>query len=111
MVTVKMNEQDLVDMLVERVKFWSYDTDIIELFKRMCESYAYSGCFEGAEIDIMEIVDNDYVNYCSILTEGDDEYENIKAIYDEQGLGDCSCEHDGYSYIEAEYNGMFLVRS
>lgn len=111
MVTIKIDEENLADMLMERVKFWTNDEDIIKLYEIMYMAYAESGCFEGMELDVMVLVDNDYVNYCSILTEGDDEYENIKAIYDEQGLGDCSCEHDGYSYIEAEYKGMFLVRS
>lgn len=113
MVTIKINEEDLVDALVERVKYWTDDTDIIELYDRMYNSYVYGGCFDGAEIDIMNIVDNDYVNWCSILLRGDDGYEEIKAIYEEQGLGDCSCECQDYmcSYIEAEYNDMFLVRS
>ena len=43
----------------------------------------------------------------------DDAYEDIKALYDAEGLTDISCEHGknhGYSFIEAEYDGNFLCR-
>lgn len=111
MITLKMNEEDVLDMLVNRViEMWTTDSDIIELFRRMYEEYVYGGVFESMEFDPMVIVDNDYVNNCNVLSPGEDYYDEIKAIYDEQGLGDCSREIDAYSYIEAEYNGLFLVR-
>lgn len=75
----------------------------------MYENYVYSGCFDGGEFDVMVIVDNDYINYCSVISEGDEEYEDIKQLYDENGLTDISCESN-WSFIEAEYNGSFLVR-
>ena len=80
----------------------------------MYESYVYGGCFDGGDFDVMSIVDNDYVNWCTVISEGDEAYEDIKKLYDTEGIGDISCEHDlnnGYSYIEAEYNDSFLVRS
>lgn len=110
MITVKMDEDYLVDLLVERVCFWTDDEDIIDLYESMYQNYADGGCFDNMEINIMQIVDNDYINYCDVLCEGDDKYEEIKAIYKEQGLGDCSCEDVGYSYIEAEKDGIFLMR-
>lgn len=69
--------------------------------------------FESVELNIHEIVDNDYVNWCTVVYEDDEAYEGIKELYDRDGLGDISCEDDlngGYSFIEAEYDDCFLVR-
>lgn len=114
MINVQVDEDYLVDLLVERVGVWTDDSDVIDLFKSMYRSYADGGCFDGMEIDIMNIVDNDYVNWCSVIYDSDNDFEELKEIYKEQGLGDCSCEIHGYSYIEAVDNEenptMFLVR-
>mgnify|MGYP003303909358 FL=1 len=80
----------------------------------MYENYIDNGCFDGGTFNVMAIVDNDYINWCTVINEDDEAYEDIKKLYDEQGLGDISCEDElnhGYSFIEAEYNGNFLVRS
>lgn len=107
---VKIDESMLVEMLMERVEYWTDDTTTKELYRDMYENYVYGGCFEGIELDIPQIVDNDYINNCTIICEGDDGYEELLRVYEEQGLGDCSCEGVGYDYIEA-YNGdTFLVR-
>ena len=59
----------------------------------------------------MKIVDNDYINYCDVISPDDDDYAELKALYDENGCGDISCEFSGgYNFIEAEYDGYFLVR-
>lgn len=110
-ITVKIDEDRALGMLEDRVEYWTDDDDIQTLFSKMYENYVYGGYFDDSEFDVMAIVDNDYVNWCTVLYEGDDEYDEIKRIYKEQGIGDCSCENDCYSYIEAEHNGMFLVRS
>ena len=111
---VKIDESRAVDMLLERLEYWTDDLTTYRLYEAMYENYVWSGCFDGGEFDIMAIVDNDYVNYCTVIEEGDDAYEDIKELYKRDGLGDISCEHDlnnGYSFIEAEYNDSFLVRS
>ena len=53
------------------------------------------------------------INYCDVVSEGDEAYEDIKTLYDAEGLTDISCEYGtnhGYSFIEAEYDGNFLCR-
>lgn len=110
---VKIDEDVALEMLVNRVKFWTDDKTTIALFESMYENYIDGGCFDNAEFDVMLIVDNDYINWCDIISEGDEAYEDIKALFDEQGLGDISCEYElnhRYSFIEAEYDGSFLVR-
>ena len=110
MINIKIDEEHLLDLLNERVKHWTDDRDVQILYEQMYDNYIYCGCFEGVEIDINAIVDNDYTNYCDVICDDDERYEEIAKIYKEQGLGDCSCECDYCDFIEAEYNGMFLVR-
>jgi hypothetical protein len=114
MLTIKIEEDTAVELLLERLKVWTDDETTHKLYESMYGSYVYSGCFDGCEFDVMQIVDNDYVNWCDVICEGEAAYEGIKKLYDSEGLGDISCEHElngGYSLIEAEYNGCFLVRS
>jgi hypothetical protein len=113
MVTVKINEVDLLNILVERVKFWGRSEAEANLYEKMYGSEIYDGCFEGVEIDVNLIVDNDVINYCSIIEEGDSEFDSILQLYKEEGLGDISMESH-YSFIEAvddeEEPKAFLVR-
>lgn len=111
---VNIDNDRAVDMLLERVDHWTNDIATYRLYEAMYERCVYGGVFDGGDFDIMAIVDNDYVNWCTVISEGDESYEDIKKLYDENGCGDISCEHNlnhGYSYIEAEYNGSFLLRN
>ena len=113
MMTIKIEESKAVDLLLERLENWTDDETIYKLYESMYENYVSGGCFDGCEFDVMQIVDNDYINYCDVISEGDEAYEDIKALYEKEGLSDISCEEEfnhGYSFIEAEYKGSFLVR-
>lgn len=110
---VRIDEDTAIEMLMDRVGYWSNDDTVYELYHQMYENYVYGGVFDGGEFDIMVIVDNDYVNYCDVISDGDEAYEDIKKLFDEQGCGDISCErglNHGYSFIEAEYDNSFLCR-
>jgi hypothetical protein len=110
---VEVNEEKAIEMLLERLEHWTDDHTTYKLYEQMYESYVWGGCFDGCRFDVMQIVDNDYINYCDVVCEGDDAYDDIKTLYERDGLGDISCEHDlnnGYNFIEAEYNESFLVR-
>lgn len=111
---VNIDNEQAIEMLLERLEHWTDDDTTYHLYEAMYENYVYGGVFEGGEFDVMGIVDNDYVNWCTVISEGDEAYEDIKKLYDEEGCTDISCEHElnhGYSFIEAEYDGNFLVRS
>lgn len=112
--TVEIDNDTLLGMLRERVEFWTDDTTTTELYMQMYENYVESGCLEGATLDIMEIVDNDYINWCRVIEQGDEEFDELLKIYNEQGLGDCSCETNYASYIEAvddeDEPTAFLIR-
>lgn len=115
MITIKIDEREAVERLLERLTQWTEDETTTELYRKMYENYIFGGCFDGAEFDVMAIVDNDYVNYCRVIDESDgEEYEQIKKLYAEQGAGDISCECNFASYIEAvddeDAPTVFLVR-
>lgn len=85
MINVQIDENTLLDLLVERVKYWTNDDDTIELFTDYYQNMIDGGCFEGAEIGISVIVDNDYVNFFRVMEEDDPDYawamENDDRIY------------------------------
>lgn len=68
MITVRMDEQDAIDLLVKRVECWTDDSEIIDLFEEYYTNMVEGGCFDGADFDVMSIVDNDYINNTSIIT-------------------------------------------
>ena len=115
-ITVKLDEDEALDMLMRRVEeFGDYHPGDVEyaLYEKMYKNAIDNGVFDGAEFNVMTIVDNDIVNYCTIIGPGDENYQTIVDLYDTQGLGDISTESD-YSYIEAveKENGKnyFLLR-
>lgn len=110
---VNIDNDKAVDMLLERLSYWTDDETTHKLYESMYENSVYGGVFDGEEFDIMYIVDNDYVNWCEVVSEGEEAYEDIKQLYEQEGLTDISCEHElnhGFSFIEAEYDGSFLCR-
>lgn len=98
-VTVKIYKDDLLDMLLERCDFWGTSRENKDLFETMYSNYIDNGCFDEAELDIMAIVDNDVVNYTTILEDGDEDFQEVLELY-RQGEYDISCQ-TCYSFIEA----------
>lgn len=79
MITVKIDEADLLDMLVDRVGYWTDDRDVLKLYEQYYENMVYNGYFEDAELDINSIVDNDYVNWLTVVDR--EEYEKDRAEF------------------------------
>ena len=83
-----------------------------DLFLDMYERYLDSGCF--SELDPMDIVDNDIVNYCRVIRKDDADYKKLLELH-EAGEYDVSCEEfQEYriSFIESvsEDKERFLIR-
>ncbi len=68
MITVQIDEDYVIELLVNRVKNWTDDEDTIELFEQYYDNMVYNGCYNGSTLDVMSIVDNDYINNTSIIT-------------------------------------------
>lgn len=110
---VEIENSVAVDMLLDRLSYWTDSETVHCLYEKMYENYVEGGCFDDGKFDVMCIVDNDFINWCDVVEEGDDAYNGIKKLYEEQGLGDISFEEEyngGYSSIESEYEGSFLCR-
>jgi hypothetical protein len=83
MITIKVDEDTLLEMLLDRVQFWTSDETTIDLYRDYYEGLVNSGCFEGCELDIMAIVDNDYVNNLTTISKEDFEQWDIESEVDD----------------------------
>ena len=84
MVTVTIDEDTLLELLLDRLEFWTSDEDVIDLYRNYYEGLVYSECFEGCELDIMSIVDNDYLNNLATICKEDFEQWNIESEMDDK---------------------------
>ena len=84
MVIVTIDEDTLLEMLLDRLEFWTSDEDVINLYKDYYEGLVYSGCFEGCNLDIIIIVDNDYVNNLTTISKEDFEQWDIESEVDDK---------------------------
>lgn len=84
MITVKIDEDILLEMLLDRVEYWISDKDIINLYRDYYEELINSGCFEDHELNVMNIVDNDYVNNLETISKEDFEQWNIEDVTDDK---------------------------
>lgn len=103
-VIVKIPKDNLLDVFIERVCFWGKGKLNKDLYEKMYKHYIDDGIFDdkifdGAELNIAEIVDNDIANYTSIIEEGDEKFLEVLELA-EQSEYDISCE-TCYSFIEA----------
>lgn len=84
MITVKIDECILLEMLLDRVEFWTSDKAIIDLYRDYYERLVNSGCFNGCELDIVSIVDNDYVNNLTTISREEFEQYSIEDKEDDK---------------------------
>lgn len=84
MITVKIDEDTLLDMLIDRVAFWTDDNCTQDLFRDYYEGLVDSGCFEGCELDIKKIVDNDYINNLTTISKEDFGQWDIESEVDDR---------------------------
>lgn len=105
LVNVKMEDWELLDMLLDRCDYWGVSSENKDLFEKMYEHYLDSGLFEEGEFNVRSIVDNDAVNWCTVIHKRDykKDFKKLLKLY-KQGEYDVSCEafeEIKPSYIEA----------
>lgn len=98
MITVKIDESDLLDLLMERVEWLIDDVDTQGLFREYYSKMV--DCMDGMELDINKIVDNDYYNNFNI-------YESVEDVMHEFNEN----KEEAQDRIVAEYKGLYLVRA
>lgn len=84
MITIKIDEDKLLEMLLDRVEYWTSDENVIALYRNYYKNLIGSGCFEGCELDIMSVVDNDYTNNLIVLNKEDFEDYGVEGIEDDK---------------------------
>lgn len=100
---VKISNDEALDLIMQRVEHWTDDEQIIALYEDMYTRYIENGYWEEAELDIMAVVDNDFVNWCSVIDESDDNWKKLVKLH-KKGEYDVSCDNVGCSFIEAVDN-------
>ena len=84
MITVTIDEDTLLEMLLDRVEYWTSDESVINLYRDYYEGLINCGYFEGCTLDIMSIVDNDYINNLTTICKEDFEQWNIENERDDK---------------------------
>ena len=51
MINVQIDEEQLLDLLMQRVKDWTKNVNIL-IYKQYLKDLINEGCFEGANLDI-----------------------------------------------------------
>ena len=91
--TCGITEDDFLDMLMQRLNYWTDDKKTHEMFEKMYKDMIDGGCFIDNTESIMSIVDNDYVNNTSVIDTSEDDWNKIVEFYKQNGLDDCSSEN------------------
>lgn len=67
MINVQIDKVTLLNLFMNRLKYWTNDEDVMALFESYFKSLIDAGCFEGTELDINLIIDNLYINDTTIM--------------------------------------------
>ena len=99
MINIQIDENDLLDLLMNKLEYWAKDDDVLALYRDYLENLIDGGCFEGQTLDISVFIDNLYVYDTNIMDKEELDRNNI--------------DIDNYDKILAknEDNNLYLVSS
>ena len=86
MINVKIDETTLLNLFMDRLKYWTSDDDVLKLYESYIEELIDCGCFNGSELDVAMFVDNLYINDTTImdkemLNDNDIEVDNRDKVF------------------------------
>lgn len=90
-INVKIDSDGLVDMLIDRLDIWTQNEEIKDAFAKMYKQDAEDGLLDDIDVSffgISKIVDNDWVNWISVLEKDEVEAEDWKASLQEMQCGE-----------------------
>lgn len=96
MITIEIENEDYLEMLMDRVRFWTSDDTTLALFEEHYKRVVDELDGQTVTNTVQEIVDNDYVNYYSVMDK-----EELKSNYPD----------DWEERIDTEIDGMYLVNN
>ena len=79
MINVQIDETTLLNLFMDRLEYWTTDSDVTALFEEYLENLIDGGCFEGAELDVNMIIDNLYINDATIMNKEELDNNEIDA--------------------------------
>lgn len=99
MINVKIDEVTLLNLLMNRLEYWTSDDDVLTLYKNYLKALIDSGYFDVDELDVDMFVDNLYINDTTIM--------------DKEMLDDNDIEVDDSDKVLAknEVQDLYLVSS
>ena len=62
MINVQIHETTLLNLFMDRLEYWTTDSDVLELYENYLKELIECGCFEGEELYVDLIIDNLYIN-------------------------------------------------
>ena len=77
MINVQVDEENLLDLLMQRMEYWTKDANTLNLYEQYLKDLIDGGCFEGANLDISLLIDNLYVNDTLIMDKKDLENNDV----------------------------------
>ena len=95
MINVKIDETTLLNLFMNRLKYWTTNANVLALYESYLKELINCGCFEGAKLDVDLIVDNLYVNDTAVTDKeglskqydiGIDDYDKILASDEDNDL-------------------------
>lgn len=105
---LNLTTDEIVEILSNRLKnYWEAGKTAVELFSQYWENMADEGCFDGShEFTVSEIVDNDYINNCTIVYKGDDYWDACVAAHDNGVYEVCDNDPDDH---ESADNIVYMI--
>ena len=67
MINVQINETTLLNLFMDRLEYWTTDSDVLALYEDYLKELIDCGCFENSELDISLFIDNLYINDTTIM--------------------------------------------
>lgn len=62
MINIQIDEVDLLDLLMQRMEYWTDNTQVLSLYESYLRELIDRGCFDNANLDIKVLIDNLYIN-------------------------------------------------
>ena len=86
MINVKIDETTLLNLLMDRLEYWTSDDDVLALYEDYLEESIDCRCFDDSELDVAVFVDNLYINDTTIMDKEMLDDNGIKADDNEKVL-------------------------
>lgn len=77
MVNVQIEETTLLNLFMDRLEYWTTDSEVLALYENYLSNLIDWGCFDGSTLDVMMLIDNLYINNTIIMDKEDLDNNNI----------------------------------